>query len=410
MDNLYFEFTMDMLLNSTLQEKYYVEDEYICKNYILDNLDIMPESYKKKILDDAKEKENLKEPDFVNIKFCISYYAAQKSLYIDLYPVVYDKSENSEYPKSNPLDFDDGYEMKFSKERENKLLNIIGIIRKTKIDKVINKLQAIRDQEDGKRPWMYERDENGHGTLRKDVMAVDVIPILEELKDYEIFCTEEQIEELKKQSPDSLEYLDSDLTENSDKVDRDFVIISSSDFSMGLFCINTGETTNSDSIEYIPFASKIPESPYETIMDFDSCRITKDIDGLDNEYYAKISATSSNYEVYCYKPRETNKEMGWFSNIYENGVKEILLEKERLLLENERLKEKEIQDIEDYHKVLAEELLEERYNKSFREKQYEEDYYYYNRKTDEEYEDEYEEEDEEEDYYDKETDEEYEDR
>lgn len=59
----------------------------------------------------------------------------------------------------------------------------------TRLENVIEEVKAVRTG--AMRPWIF--DENGN--LREDVLVGDVIPFLEELKEYEIDITDEEIEE-----------------------------------------------------------------------------------------------------------------------------------------------------------------------------------------------------------------------
>ncbi len=59
----------------------------------------------------------------------------------------------------------------------------------TRLEKVIEEVKAARTGT--MRPWIF--DENGN--IREDVLVGDVIPLLEELKEYEIDITDEEIEE-----------------------------------------------------------------------------------------------------------------------------------------------------------------------------------------------------------------------
>lgn len=58
-----------------------------------------------------------------------------------------------------------------------------------RLESVIEEVKAARTG--ANRPWIF--DENG--SIREDVLVGDVIPLLEELKEYEIDITDEEIEE-----------------------------------------------------------------------------------------------------------------------------------------------------------------------------------------------------------------------
>ena len=57
----------------------------------------------------------------------------------------------------------------------------------SRIDMAIEDLMAVRNMEVGKRPWIF--DDNGN--VKDNVIICDIIPWLEELKDYEIEFDEE---------------------------------------------------------------------------------------------------------------------------------------------------------------------------------------------------------------------------
>lgn len=59
----------------------------------------------------------------------------------------------------------------------------------TRLEKVIEEVKAAHTGVN--RPWIF--DENGN--MREDVLIGDVIPLLKELKEYEINITDEEIEE-----------------------------------------------------------------------------------------------------------------------------------------------------------------------------------------------------------------------
>ena len=59
----------------------------------------------------------------------------------------------------------------------------------TRLENVIEEVKTAHTGE--YRPWIF--DENGN--IREDVLVGDVIPLLEELKEYEIDITDEEIEE-----------------------------------------------------------------------------------------------------------------------------------------------------------------------------------------------------------------------
>ena len=59
----------------------------------------------------------------------------------------------------------------------------------TRLEEVIEEVKAVRTG--AMHPWIFDESGNVH----KDVLVGDVIPLLEELKEYEIDITDEEIEE-----------------------------------------------------------------------------------------------------------------------------------------------------------------------------------------------------------------------
>lgn len=62
----------------------------------------------------------------------------------------------------------------------------------TRLEKVIEEVKAVRTG--ASRSWIF--DENGN--IREDVLIGDALPLLEELKEYEIDITDEEVEEFIK--------------------------------------------------------------------------------------------------------------------------------------------------------------------------------------------------------------------
>ena len=59
----------------------------------------------------------------------------------------------------------------------------------SRLDKVIEQVKSVRYMDKNHRPWIF--DDNGN--IREDVLCGDVLEYLEELKDYEIEVTDEEI-------------------------------------------------------------------------------------------------------------------------------------------------------------------------------------------------------------------------
>lgn len=59
----------------------------------------------------------------------------------------------------------------------------------TRLEEVIEEVKAVRTG--AMHPWIFDES----GNIREDVLVGDVLPLLEELKEYEIDITDEEIEE-----------------------------------------------------------------------------------------------------------------------------------------------------------------------------------------------------------------------
>lgn len=62
-----------------------------------------------------------------------------------------------------------------------------------RIDRII---EDIRDINKNSKAWIYNKD----GSISDEVICGDVIPFLEELKEYEVDCTDEEIEQIVENS------------------------------------------------------------------------------------------------------------------------------------------------------------------------------------------------------------------
>ena len=69
----------------------------------------------------------------------------------------------------------------------------------TRLERAIEEIKAIRTIPKEHRPWIY--DDNGN--IRDDVICGDIIPFLEDLKDYEINVSDEWIDKFIEESTDA---------------------------------------------------------------------------------------------------------------------------------------------------------------------------------------------------------------
>ena len=66
----------------------------------------------------------------------------------------------------------------------------------SRLDNVIEQVKSVRQIDKSRRAWIF--DDNGN--IKDDVLCGDILPLLEELKDYEINVSDEWIEKFREDS------------------------------------------------------------------------------------------------------------------------------------------------------------------------------------------------------------------
>ena len=177
----------------------------------------------------------------------------------------------------------------------------------SRLTDVIEAVKASRIGEN--RAWIY--DENGN--ISNDVICGDIIPYLEELKNYEIDVTDEYISNFKKDADNYYSY------NYGANVDKDISIWYKKKCCIAIICVHLyGDARCGFSDEFA------------VLMDnyYDDCVLTQlfqmesvyQIIDINDKYSADINIFSEEYSVYTY---EENKDMGCF---YETEKKDLLEE------------------------------------------------------------------------------------
>lgn len=175
----------------------------------------------------------------------------------------------------------------------------------TRLEEVIEEVKAVRTG--AGRAWIF--DENGN--IREDVLVGDVIPLLEELKEYEIDITDEKIEEfindkktIKGNSYNQNANISDNLQIYSQEYDDEITMV---------IAVHLRGDIRANYSDY--FAVKIRGfyEFYELESMFQHKQITDTL-------VADISLTDEGYEVYDY---EHDDELGKF---YEVEIKDALPE------------------------------------------------------------------------------------
>lgn len=157
----------------------------------------------------------------------------------------------------------------------------------------------------------YIRNEDG--TMRDDIICGEVIPFLEELKDYEVDLTQEQIIALRRNWL-SMNVMHCDNTYNNNgSIDHDFEF-DIAEMNDGVYVTIMVHRFGDVRANYTDWA--ICKLDYvESIFELESVMQYKDIIG---KYVADINIFSEGYEVYDYI---NDKDIGTF---YEIEVKDLL--------------------------------------------------------------------------------------
>ena len=157
---------------------------------------------------------------------------------------------------------------------------------------VIEAVKASRIGEN--KAWIY--DENGN--ISNDVICGDIIPYLEELKDYEIDATDEFISEFKKDADNYYSY------NYGNCIDKDISIWYKKDNPVAIICVHLfGDARYGFSDDFV-----VEMNDY-----YDDCVLTQllqlenvyQIVDIDDRYFADINIFSESYEIYDSEKNES---------------------------------------------------------------------------------------------------------
>lgn len=162
----------------------------------------------------------------------------------------------------------------------------------SRLTDVIEEVKSSRIGEN--RAWIY--DENGN--ISNDVICGDIIPYLEELKDYEIDVTDEFISEFKKDADNYYTY------NNCGCTDKDIAIWYKEGNPIAIICVHLyGDARGGFSDDFV-----VKMDDY-----YDNCVLTQllqldsvyQIIDINNRYGADVNLFSEEYDVYDYEENET---------------------------------------------------------------------------------------------------------
>ena len=162
----------------------------------------------------------------------------------------------------------------------------------SRLDNVIEQVKAVRQIDKAHRAWIF--DDNGN--IKEDVLCGDVLPLLEELKDYEISVSDEWIENFREDSEADNTYnwganICNDLNMNYDK--RNGIIL----FMVHLY----GDIRGGYSDYFV-----VKFDRFDDLFYLESMTQTKDIN---DRYVADINLFREGYTVY---DMETQDDIGEF--------------------------------------------------------------------------------------------------
>ena len=162
----------------------------------------------------------------------------------------------------------------------------------SRLTSVIEAVKASRFGEN--RAWIY--DENGN--ISNDVICGDVIPFLEELKEYEIEKSDEFIKDFIKDADNFYTY------NYGCAIDKDISVWYKNDNPIMIVCVHLFGDARWGFSDY--FVIKIDDycdgTPLTQFLQLDSVYQTVDID---DRYYADINIFFESYEIYDIKENET---------------------------------------------------------------------------------------------------------
>ena len=162
----------------------------------------------------------------------------------------------------------------------------------SRLTNLIEEVKASRLGEN--RAWIY--DENG--SISNDVICGDIIPYLEELKDYEIDATDEFISEFKKGADNYYSY------NYGDCIDKDISIWYKKGNPIAIICVHLfGDARCGFSEDFVVEMNNYYDDCVLTqLFQMESVYQTVDID---DRYFADINIFSESYEIYDSEKNES---------------------------------------------------------------------------------------------------------
>lgn len=222
-----------------------------------------------------------------------TYDTVYDDLNISLIPLFSDEKGNNIDVSIDPIEVDI-YEDKVKES----FLSSIGVnITKSIFKELSDSVQARREKDNKTRPAIYEIDENGHGKIKDDIIIGDIIPLLDELSDYEIHMSDEQIVQFRN-DPDICNMYTYNYSGN---VDVDFSIWYKEGSPIGLFCLHTGLDARLGFTDFATFAIPDYDNALEGLLNLETIDQHKEIS---YKYEADIHLTRDTYEVYDYQKDE----------------------------------------------------------------------------------------------------------
>ena len=162
----------------------------------------------------------------------------------------------------------------------------------SRLENVIEAVKASRIGEN--RAWIY--DENGN--ISNNVICGDIIPYLEELKDYEIDATDEFISEFKKDADNYYSY------NYGNCIDKDISIWYKKGNPVAIICVHLfGDARYGFSDDFVVEMNDYYDDCVLTqLFQMESVYQTVDIN---DRYFADINIFSESYEIYDSEKNET---------------------------------------------------------------------------------------------------------
>lgn len=159
----------------------------------------------------------------------------------------------------------------------------------SRLTNVIEAVKASRIDEN--RAWIY--DDNGN--ISNDVICGDIIPYLEELKDYEIDVTDEFISEFKKDADNYYSY------NYGNCIDKDISIWYKDNSPIAVICVHLcGDARWGFSDDFVVKMDN--DNALYQLLQLESVYQSVSIN---DRYYADINLFSEEYDVYDCEENET---------------------------------------------------------------------------------------------------------